>query len=98
MSDLTGSNGATIPNSLVRWKAGSLDLLGGEVNANVQLDSVMNTYHTADGSSLFINRDPAPNMRKKSKYGSKLDMEITIPPYMPIDTYNGVITYTLYEN
>jgi cysteine-rich repeat protein len=98
MSNLSGANGYIIPNTQIQRKASSLDLLSGTVNPNVSIDPLMNNYQIADSSYVFIKRDTTPNMRKKSRYGSKLDLQITISAYTPIDIYNGVITYTLYEN
>ena len=98
MSNLSGANGYIIPNTQIQRKASSLDLLSGTANPNVTIDPLMNNYQIADSSYVFIKRDTAPNMRKKSRYGSKLDLEITISGYTPIDIYTGVITYTLYEN
>ena len=99
MTNLSGSNGGGLSKSYVRWKGtGTLDLLSGVANVGVVLDSAMNTYQIADHSTLFIKRNPAANMRKKSRYGNKLNIEVSIPPYFAVDTYHGVITYTLFEN
>ncbi len=84
----------------------SVQTLAGYENPIVVFDDALSDYIPADTPVTFIKRD----LREiwdgwiigpwwiRGTYGGKIQMRIILPAYQAIDTYTGMITYTLYEN
>jgi hypothetical protein len=87
-----------INNSNIQWKADPLVLLWWTANTLVQLGAARGSYVNANTTSTFIFRNNAPNSFRTSRYGSRLRLRVNVPAYANVGTYDGVITYTLYEN
>ena len=87
-----------INNSNIQWRADPLVLLGWTANPLVQLWAARWSYTNANTTSTFIFRNTAPNSFRTSRYGSRLRLRVNVPAYANVGTYDGTITYTLYEN
>lgn len=106
ISDLTWAtvgNTDYIPATWVMIKVDSTATtkISGRTNANVLVDaSLAAGYVVFDSSNVrdFIYRSTGVNSKKIGKYAAWPRLQITIPAFLTPDTYEGTITYTLYEN
>lgn len=105
MSDFTqgGWGAGVIPgdNLTIRTTATNpLDTIAGATNPLVNLGTVDGTYRSFGTTPLtFISRNAwLPNNGLIGRYGMYADFELTVPAYTPVGTYQGTLTYTLYEN
>lgn len=90
-------NVALMSSFSVSSTVGTVPLLG-SVNTRVYTSNdVLNTPASLDQPREFINRDAAANSWVLGKYGEKPYLQLTIPAYTSVGTYQGTITYTLYE-
>lgn len=87
-----------IANTNIQWRADPLVLLWGIPNPLVQLGWARWTYVNANATSTFIFRNPGANTWASSRYWSRLRLRVNVPAYANVGTYDGTITYTLYEN
>lgn len=102
ISDLTGQNtAAIIPATNVKIKVDAFEtvLITWTANSAVVLNtgSFLLSYQNFDSPITFINRPEWSNAGKLGKYGVRPYLEITIPSYQAADTYEGIITYTLFD-
>lgn len=104
MNDFTQQWGWTgvIPwdNFTIRTTATNpLDTIAGATNPLVNFGNLTATYQAFGSSPLtFISRNNATNNGVIGKYGMYADFELTVPAYTPVGSYQGTLTYTLYEN
>jgi len=102
ITDLTGQdNGAVIPGTNVKirtFSTGTTLITGTANSAVVVSDSVAADYVDFYTSPVtFINRGPNVNAGKLWKYGVWPRLQLTVPAYQAADTYQGIITYTIYD-
>jgi cysteine-rich repeat protein len=88
----------TITNSNLARQSSGITLLSWTANSNVVLGSAFSSYSASTWTVTFIKRDTAANSWITWTYGAILDLRISLPAYVRPDTYEGTITYTLYEN
>jgi len=101
LTNLTGqATSSYIPNSNVSIKVdtAATTLVAGNVNTNVVVDNTLLSYQAFDSIYTFIKRDNAANAGKVGKYAAHPRLKIAIPAYQTVDTYQGILTYTLYVN
>jgi len=86
-------------NSALEWKADSgIDVLSWSANPRVEINSWFSSYSVATWSVTFIERSSSPNAWVEWVYWVLPTLRFTVPAYSRPDTYEGTITYTLYEN
>lgn len=74
------------------------NVLAGQTSPRVYTNSPLLTAFVAINNPVeFINRDDDPNSWIVGKYYDLPYLQLVIPPYTPVGTYQGTITYTLYE-
>lgn len=73
-------------------------LLGWVHNARVEIDAWMAGYQSLDAPRQLIERNPAANFGIIGKYGTLPLLQLIIPAYQGVWSYEGTIVYTLYEN
>jgi hypothetical protein len=54
-------------------------------------------FQSLDSARTFIEREDAANSGLVGKYGNSPDLQVVIPAYTPVGTYNATLVYTLYE-
>lgn len=96
VTNLSGSAANFIPASNVYIKADTVTKLDGTDNANVVVN--IPTYTALDTPVTFLKRDTAVNNGVIGEYGTWPWLRVEIPAYQTVDTYQGTLTYTLYEN
>jgi len=64
----------------------------------VVLDAGTQNYQTLASARSFIKRNTASNDGKIGKYGSQIWIEIEIPGFQAVGSYQGTLVYTLIEN
>lgn len=102
VTDLTGSvlgNVISKLNVSIKVTTATPTLISWSANALVAFGpSISTSYVDLSANRIFIKRDAALNSGKTGKYGTLPRLQVTIPAYQAVDTYHGVLTYTLYEN
>ena len=88
----------TISNTWIQIIATWITTLSWDANSLVQLDSSWSTYQVFSGTRTFLQRDYGDNQNILWTYGTRPTLQIDIPAYQRVDTYQATITYTLYEN
>jgi len=102
ISDLTWQNTASVilaTNIKIKVDAVEAVLVTGTANSDVVLNtgSYLLSYQNFDSPITFINRPEWANAGKIGKYGARPYLQITVPAYQAADTYQGIITYTLFD-
>lgn len=73
-------------------------VLAGFTNTRVYTNpSLLSSFVAINAPVEFINRDADSNSWIVGKYYDLPYLELVIPAYTPVGTYEGIITYTLYE-
>jgi cysteine-rich repeat protein len=90
--------GDVLPSSSVEWYATGVDFISWSINTGVVLAPWFTWYTTALGAITFIQRDTWVGVGITWTYWASPFLRITIPPYTRPDSYQWVMTYTLYEN
>lgn len=73
-------------------------LIGWSTNPRVVIDGTMTAgFQSLDSARTFIEREDAANSGLVGKYGNSPDLQVVIPAYTPVGTYNATLVYTLYE-
>ncbi len=102
ITDLTGqSTNDVIPadNVKIRTYTTWATLIAGDANTKVVVPDALATAYTSFSTPItFLKRDNAVNNGSIGKYAMFPWLQITIPAFVSPDTYQGVITYTLFEN
>ena len=99
VSDLSGANG-TIPAANISAKVDGTGttLINGTANPNVVVADSLISYTPLDGTVTFIKRDSAENNGKLGRYAAFPWLQVTIPAYQSVGSYQATLTYTLIEN
>lgn len=99
VSDLSGANGV-IPAANISAKVDSVNttLVNGSANTNVVVANGLLSYTPLDGAITFIKRDSAENYGKLGRYAAFPWLQVTIPAYQSVGSYQATLTYTLIEN
>lgn len=101
---LTQSGGSgTIPaaNAFMRTAATGnpgITTMAGSANTRVWIDWAMSAYQSLDVARQLIERNLAANFGVVGQYGVNPQMQLVIPAYQSVGTYNATLVYTLYEN
>lgn len=99
VTDLSGANWI-IPAANVSVKVDTVNttLVNGTANTNVVVSSTLLSYTPIDGAVTFIKRDTAANAGKLGRYSAFPWLQVTIPAYQSIGSYQATVTYTIIEN
>ena len=102
VSDLTGTAG-TISSGNIALKVVSTGavLITGTANSNVVVGATSGTllnYNAINTAITFLKRDPATNSGKVGVYAAFPWLQVTIPAYQAVGSYQAILTYTLIEN
>jgi len=102
LTNLSGQNtSAFIPNTNVEIKVDSASAILETWSANssvvVGSGAEFTSYRVFDTIFTFINRPVGANNGLLGKYKTFPWLRVTIPAYQAIDSYKGIITYTLYD-
>jgi len=101
VTNLSGqSTSAYIPAANVAMKVDTTatTLITGTANANVVVDNTLLSYQSIDSVVTLINRTIGANNGVLGKYATFPWLRVTVPAYQQVDSYVGIITYTLYVN
>lgn len=99
LSSLTGTTyWESIPSTQVEWYATGVSFISWSINTWVVLATSFTIYAPASWAVTFIQRDTWVWVSITGTYGSQPFLRLTVPPYTRPDSYQAVITYTLYEN
>jgi hypothetical protein len=72
--------------------------LAGSANTRVIVNAGMASYQSLDVARRLIDRNLAANFGVVGQYGVNPQMQLVIPAYQSVGTYNATLVYTLYEN
>ena len=100
VTNLSGSHAWNfMPASRVYMKVdwNTIDLISWSTNALVVLWTDFSSYVSLDTVRTFLKRDEAPNFWVTGKYWVLPRLQVIVPAYQGVDTYHGVLTYTLYD-
>ncbi len=102
ITDLTGLNTNALllgENVKIRTFDTATILITGTVNADVVVPGAIagNYVDFYTAPITFINRGPNVNEGKLGKYAVWPRLQLTVPAFQAADTYQGVVTYTLYD-
>ncbi len=99
VTDLSGANG-TIPAANIAAKVDTVNtsVINGSANANVVVSNTLLNYTPLNNAITFIKRDSAPNAGKLGQYAAFPWLQVTIPAYQAVGSYQATVTYTIIEN
>ncbi|MFA7284445.1 MAG: hypothetical protein WC004_01320 [Candidatus Absconditabacterales bacterium] len=97
---LIGTGGEAISGSNVYMKTPSLnpDFLDGYTLSGVTIHTGMSSFQSLDTARQLILRNPGTVTGSIGSYGTIPEMQLILPPYQAVGTYNGTLVFTLYEN
>ncbi|MDD3262833.1 MAG: hypothetical protein PHR61_03220 [Candidatus Absconditabacteria bacterium] len=99
VTDLSGANGS-IPATNISTKVDSTSttLINGTDNANVVVADGLLNYTPLNTAITFIKRDTGANAGKLGRYAAFPRLQVTIPAYQSVGSYQATLTYTIIEN
>ena len=97
---LTQSGGSgTIPAANVYMRAtGGIVTLAGTANPRVSVHAGMSAFQSLDIARQLIVRPNQVNFGVLGQYATLPTMQLIIPAYQAVGTYNATMVYTLIEN